>query len=283
MSDDDFETVLVPILRELRGHLASLTVIGGWVPELHRRFGSLGEWAVRPLRTTEVDVLLPPLGGNAPGAASISATLAAAGFTPVTTDGPSAVWERDSVAGERIEFFVEHRGAWDSLTEIVPVERAGQLGALGLSDVGVLREHSVLLAVPVHTVAGAREVVMVRLPELGAFAVHKGATFRQRRDRPKRVKDLHYIVDVMQSGDAVVDLVERQVLGYCAVCGPLAALARTARNQVGLVVRDSASADLVLGLGEALAARHGVPAAEGMARARGYLTDFLEIIPEECG
>ncbi len=52
MTDDAFGSVLVPILKELRGFLGHLVVIGGWVPELHRRFGSPDEWAVKPLGTT---------------------------------------------------------------------------------------------------------------------------------------------------------------------------------------------------------------------------------------
>jgi hypothetical protein len=283
MTDDHFDTVLAPVLRGLSHHLDGLVVIGGWVPELHRRFGPPGEWAVRPLHTTEVDVLAPTPGGTDPHAPSISAALAAAGFTPVTQEGPSAVWERDAAAGERIEFFVEHRGAWSGVSQVVAVEPGGNLGGLALEGVGVLRDHSVVLPVPLGTAAGREELVLVRVPELGAFALHKGVTFLRRRDRAKRIKDLHYIVDIMQSGDGVVEVVERQVLSYCAHGGAVAALARTARNYVGLAVGEGSGAELMVRLGEALALRHGMSPVEGRARARGYLTDFVELIPERCG
>ncbi|GMR14369.1 MAG: hypothetical protein BMS9Abin29_2622 [Gemmatimonadota bacterium] len=59
MTDDAFDSVLVPILRDLRDYLGDLVVIGGWVPELHRRFGDTQEWAVKPLGTM---VRVPELG-----------------------------------------------------------------------------------------------------------------------------------------------------------------------------------------------------------------------------
>ncbi len=283
MTDDHFDTVLAPVLAGLSEHLDRLVVIGGWVPELHRRFGPPGDWAVRPLHTIEVDVLASMPGETDPAAPLISAALAAAGFTPVTQEGPSAVWERDAASGERIEFFVEHRGPWGGVSQVVGVEPAGHLGGLTLEGVGVLRDHSVILSVPLDRAAGGEEVALVRVPELGAFALHKGATFLRRRDRAKRIKDLHYIVDIMQSGEGVVALVERQVLSYCAHGGAAATLACTARNHIVLAVGNASAADLMAGLGEALTLRHGLSPAEGRARARGYLTDFAELIPEDCG
>jgi len=283
MTDDHFDTVLAPVLAGLRDHLDRLVVIGGWVPELHRRFGQLGDWAVRPLHTTELDVLASMPEETDPAAPLLSAALAAAGFTPVTTGGPSAVWERDAETGERIEFFVEHRGAWGGVSQVVAVEPAGHVGGLTLEGVGVLRDHSVVLPVPLGRAAGGEEVALVRVPELGAFALHKGATFLRRRDRAKRIKDLHYIVDIMQSGDGVAALVQRQVLSYCAHGGAVTALARTARNHVGLAVGEGSGGELMVGLGEALALRHGLSPAEGRARAMGYLTDFAELIAEDCG
>ena len=283
MTDDAFDTVLVPVLRELREHLVNLVVIGGWVPELHRRFGTLRQWAVRPLRTTEVDILVPVPKVAPTDVESLAATLARAGFTPLGREGASAVWERNPTVGERIEFFVEHRGAWGTLNDVRPIEPRGRLGALGLSDVGILRERSVELAVPINENDAAASVVMVRVPELGSFLVHKGATFRRRTDPVKRAKDLQYVVDVMRSSDAVVDALQRQVSSYCAEGGEVAALTRTARNQVSLVVHDPGSADLRLRLGEALSVRDGISPGEGDARARGYLTDFVEMVPEACG
>jgi len=124
---------------------------------------------------------------------------------------------------------------------------------------------------------------MVRVPELAIFAVHKGTTFFRRPDRAKRIKDLHYIVDIMQSGTSVVAHVERDVLRYCAEGGAAAALARTARDHLTLALASPSGSDLTNGLGEALALRHSMALTEGLARARGYLADFVDLIPEDCG
>ena len=36
--DDELDSVPLPVLWELREHLSHLVLIGGWVPQLHRRF-----------------------------------------------------------------------------------------------------------------------------------------------------------------------------------------------------------------------------------------------------
>ncbi|MHB1193454.1 MAG: hypothetical protein ACYC6F_10445 [Longimicrobiales bacterium] len=76
MTDDHFDTVLAPVLRELGPHLNGQVVIGGWVPELPPRMGQPGDWAVRPLHTTEVDVLASMPVETNPAAPLISAALA---------------------------------------------------------------------------------------------------------------------------------------------------------------------------------------------------------------
>jgi hypothetical protein len=124
---------------------------------------------------------------------------------------------------------------------------------------------------------------MVRVPELAAFMVHKGATFRRRPDVSKMAKDLHYIVDVMQSGDGPVGTVAGQIETYCAEGGPAGELARQARNHVSLVTDEGSATALRSRLAEAMAVRHGISREAGDARASGFLIDFLELIPRECG
>jgi site-specific recombinase len=126
-------------------------------------------------------------------------------------------------------------------------------------------------------------VAHIRVPELGAFLIHKGAVFRRRGDIAKMAKDLHYIVDVMQSGDALAESVAAQIAQYCAEQAVAAEVARSARNQVGLVVRESPATELRVSLATGIAERHSLSQIEGDARAVGYLTDFLELIPGDCG
>ena len=283
MTDDAFDLVLVPVLQDLRNYLGDLVVIGGWVPELHRRFGGTQEWAVKPLGTTEVDILIGGPDTSRAFPRFLAEALTEAGFSPVGEDSPSAIWERDTSVGERVEFFLHHTGPWDSLTTVEAIEPGSQLGGLLLSDIGVLRDHAVALPVPIGDVDGDSTLAMVRVPELGVFLVHKGATFRRRSDHAKMAKDLHYIVDVMQSGEARIEEVEQQITTYCAEGGSAAELARQARNHVGLVVNEKAATALRQQLAQSLSVRHHITQEEGDARAKGFLADFLGLIPAECG
>lgn len=282
MTDDAFESVLVPVLRDLQRFLGDMVVIGGWVPELHRRFGEEGEWGVRPLGTTEVDILMAPPESSQHAPRTLAEAMVEAGFSPVGNEDVSAVWERDTLVGERVEFFLDHAGPWDSHATVRALEPDIPLGGIFLSALAVLREHSVCLHVLLGEVEGDGPV-SVRVPELGAFLIHKGATFRRRSDPARRVKDLHYIVDVMQSGDARVQAVETQIAGYCAAAGLAAELARQARNQLGAVVGERSGSAIRRGLAQGLSVRHGITQEEGDARAIGYLTDLRELIPDGCG
>ena len=283
MTDDAFELVLVPILRDLRDHLDDLVVIGGWVPELHRRFGDTEEWAVKPLGTTEVDILIGGPDASRGPRRSLAETLVDAGFSPLGENGPSAIWERDTSVGERVEFFLVHTGPWDNLTTVEPLEPGSRLGGLLLGDLGVLRDNAVPLPVPLGDADGGSTRALVRVPELGAFLVHKGATFRRRSDHAKMAKDLHYIVDVMQSGEVRIEDVGQQIASYCAIGGPAGELARQARNHVGLVVNERATTALRQQLAQSLSVRHHITHEEGDAKAKGFLADFLGLIPAGGG
>jgi len=283
MTDDAFQSVFVPILKVLRGSLGDLVVIGGWVPELHRRLGDSGEWAVKPLGTTEVDLLVDHAEGSGKAHQDLAEALIGAGFTPVAVEGASAVWERDTKVGERVEFFIDHVGPWRSVSTVQTLEQSSRLGGLLLIGLGVLRQNSVTLSLPLGETAGTPAVAPLRVPELGAFLIHKGAIFHRRPDLPKKVKDLQYIIDVMQSGEQQIEKVERQIIRYCSEKGPAAEVARQARNHLGVPINEKADAGLRNGLARSLSVRHGITEGEGDARARGFLSDFIGLIPGSCG
>ena len=68
----------------LRDFLSDLVVIGGWVPQIHRQFGAVKNWRSDPVRTLELDVLVPePL----EGAESLVDALTQAGFRPTGSEG----------------------------------------------------------------------------------------------------------------------------------------------------------------------------------------------------
>ena len=116
--------------------------------------------------------------------------------------------------------FVDPSRSPPSLTAVQAVEPGSRLGGLLLSDLGVLRDHAVALPVPMEDADGGSTLAMVRVPELGAFLVHKGATFRRRSDPALRQQ-----------------------------------------------------------LARSLSVRHRITQEEGDARARGFLADFLGLIP----
>ena len=211
MTDDAFELVLVPILRDLRDHLDDLVVIGGWVPELHRRFGDTEEWAVKPLGTTEVDILIGDPDASRGPRRSLAETLVDAGFSPLGENGPSAIWERDTSVGERVEFFLVHRGPWENLTTVEPLEPGSRLGGLLLGDLGVLRDNVVPLPVPLGDADGGSTRALVRVPELGAPSHHTRGRRRESQGFPRRLSgsDPHRLwerIDVASRLDCLVYL-----------------------------------------------------------------------------
>src|SRR5690606_9890432 len=98
MSSTDDEsrelTELLETLWILRDYLGEMTLIGGWVPELYRRYGDVDAWRSQLSRTREADILVPlavPRGGRD----SIADVLRSAGFQPLHDERIAAVWLQD--------------------------------------------------------------------------------------------------------------------------------------------------------------------------------------------
>jgi Nucleotidyltransferase len=281
--ENSYSTVLLQVLCDLRSSLDRMVIIGGWVPELHRRADERAQWAVEPLATIEIDILVVDSERNPDDSTSIAEHLVAAGFAPVGGQRASAVWERDISAGERIEFFLDHSASWGSLAAVRTIEAGTRLGGLPLEGLGVLRDHSVTLLLPIVGAESDDFPLSVRVPELAAFLVHKAATFRRRPDHVKMAKDLQYVVDVMASGEAQVGVVEAQIEAYCAEGGAIAEVARSARNLIQLVVGESPATELRRRLAASLSVRHGLSRDAADARGVGHLMDFVDLIPPDCG
>ncbi len=285
MSEDAFQTMLLPILRELEMVMDHIVLIGGWVPELHRRFGSSEEWRVKPLGTVELDVFLRNPEEVPASVQELARVLLEAGFKPVGKGSASAIWERDAEIGERLEFFLDHDGTWQDLSTVRTLDPESGLGAILLRDLEVLSDKAVALRIPLE--AGDEErpgrSVPVQVPQLGAFLIHKGSVFRRRPDLEKQAKDLHYIVDVMQSGEAQVQQIEKEIEGYCRDGGAPAEVARQARNNLGVVISGSRGTRLRTRLASGIAVRHNLSLMDADARAVGFLSDFRDLIPEDCG
>jgi len=280
-SEEHFQAVLFPILNELRDYLPHIVLIGGWVPFLHRHFGGAGEWEKDPVSTVELDVLLPdaPSAGH-PG--DLLKTLLGAGFRAVDKNSPPAVWERDTVRGERIEFFLGHSGPAKLVGVVGAVPGEAGVGALKLEGMQFLREQAVELPVRAEANSPSTDTLLVRVPSLPAFLIHKGSIFFRRSEREKRAKDLLYIVELMSEGGSLVEGIEVGIQALCRDSGEGASVARTARNNVSLALTQT-EGDLIPLVSDALAVRTGWSVPLARARARGFLQDFVDLIPSDCG
>jgi hypothetical protein len=153
---------------------------------------------------------------------------------------------------------------------------------MSLEGLAFLRENSVELRVPPPPGAGKAEALMVRVPTLPAFLAHKGAVFFRRWERHRKAKDLLYIVEIMAQGPAVVEPTERELARLCRASKPVSSVVRIARNNVAVLLSQPDAGLLAL-VAEALQVRYGWSQSLATARTRGFLSDFVEAIPEDCG
>ncbi|MBV9107918.1 MAG: hypothetical protein JO306_00750 [Gemmatimonadetes bacterium] len=279
MSDlEHFERSLRRVLWELRPYLDTIVVIGGWVPHLYQRYGGFAAWRSRLALTAEVDVMTEralPADGRPP----LSQLLRESGFEPRARAGGLAVWEGDLMAGEKVEFLVEHRGTALQVGTIVPIVGQPGLGAISLPGLAVMMRFRQPLKIPFAT--GGPETLDVWVPRLGAYLVNKAQTYAARKSSAdggdsKAGKDLLYIRDVMAAGPEVVRRIEAD----------LAEIATKNRE----AVRHAASL-LHLSLGGAqaelrsaariLAEREpGISFEAAVADMRGHLADACELLDE---
>jgi hypothetical protein len=273
-----FETSLRRVLWELRPYLDTVVVIGGWVPHLYQRYGGFAAWGSRLALTAEVDVMTErtlPADGRPP----LSQLLRESGFEPRVRAGGLAVWEGDLMAGEKVEFLVEHRGTALQIGSIVPIAGQPGLGAISLPGLAVMMRFRQPLKIPFAT--GGPETLDVWVPRLGAYLVNKAQTYAARSSPAeggdsKAGKDLLYVRDMMAAGPEVVRRIEAD----------LAEIAAKDREAVR-----RAACLLVLALGGAqaelrsaarmLAEREpGFSQEASVANMRGHLADACELLNE---
>ncbi|MBK7906106.1 MAG: hypothetical protein IPJ78_06010 [Gemmatimonadetes bacterium] len=177
------------ILRVLAPYLPDIVIIGGWVPELHRRHGT-ATWRTTPARTTARGLAGPP---------------ARPGTFP-------ADWVSADTETTVVEFLMARPGPAmsDSPRQ---VDMQGYLGAILIDDAEVLSAFTCELVV-----RSDEDQWTVRVPTLGAWAIGKALTFSARQiplDRTpnddKRAKDLLYLRDLIHAGPDVLQQLERDL------------------------------------------------------------------------
>lgn len=217
---------LVRVLHVLRPYLPDLVLIGGWVPYLHRRYGTIRRWEAALSFTRELDLLLPAALlalENRPPLAELLRTAGLHPTDPATTAG-AVIWLGPPERGEAIEFLMPHSGTFESIGSIVPIAGQTGLAAVMLRHLDIMERHSVVLRIPLldggertNEITSDQHVVPVRVPRLGAYVVNKALTFSMRQPRPgertnpKRGKDLLYLRDLMAAGVVVAETIASDV------------------------------------------------------------------------
>lgn len=273
---------LLETLWVLRDYLAEMTLIGGWVPELYRRYGDAGPWRSRLSRTREADILVPlavPRGGRD----SIADVLRSAGFQPLQGERIAAVWLQDPGRGGKLEFLTGRRAPVMRQARALPIEGQPGLGALALpEDLNILERHRTTLRVAWNHGGHARELI-ISVPLLGAYVINKAVASRRRpsghaRVGEKRPKDLLYIRDVMAAGPGIVAQVERDLRALRESDAEAGILLETSQ-QVLQAVSDS---DLH-SAAAMLAERDRVSLEVGRLDVLGHVGDLAALIEETLG
>jgi hypothetical protein len=231
MRDDERDRVelvagIVRVLHALRPYLPDLVLIGGWVPYLHRRYGTIRRWEAALSFTRELDLLLPATSLALENRPPLAKLLAAAGLlptNPATTAG-AVIWVGPPERGDAIEFLVPHSGTFQSIGSIVPIIGQTGVAAVMLPGLSIMERHTIVLQIPLldagertDEIPSEHHVVPVRVPRLGAYVVNKAITFSMRQPRrgertnPKRGKDLLYLRDLMAAGAGVADAITSDV------------------------------------------------------------------------
>lgn len=272
------ESTLRTVLLVLQPYLEQLILIGGWVPYLYQRYGGFPEWRTQLSRTTELDLLIP---GRLLSLSQLplAEILSGAGFAAVpNTEG--AIWERQSIESETVEFFTEHRGTAREVGRPAPIQGQTEVGAIQLTRLELLTARTRVLEV-----APSREgdrLLEVRVPCLGGYVLNKALTFQdrlsvERSGLPKAAKDIVYIRDVMNGGEEVRAQVARDV-SELARSKVVLRWTKTARNQLHQLIRRPSQ---VMEAAETqLSHREGSLSASA---ARADLNGHLEILVDLLG
>ncbi len=178
--------------------------------------------------------------------------------------------------GGRIEFFVPHTGTGRAIGATRAADEAGQLGAVSLPGLARLAECTVTVQMPLGQVSNRTLTTTVRVLDLGAFLVQKGAIFPRRPDPARKAKDVLYIVEVMAAGEHVEAYVETRIQSLQKALAPDL---HTATNNLGLLLTTGSPLSRLLDpVAEAVGEIEGFSIDAARGKTMGHLTDFHEMI-----
>ncbi len=266
---------LPAVLATLRPYLADIVLIGGWVPHLYRLHGNLG-WQGTTSRTTEADVLVPStLAPN--GRPKLPDLLAAGGLRPARQEPFPADWIAIDTEATAIEFIMVNPGPAGAKSPR-QIEAQGWIGAIVVEDAHLLQVYTNTL-----TVMSSGEVLDIRVPTLGAWAVGKALTFGARQSTAsgvpgpgKRAKDLLYIRDLVFAGGRVLAQTSEDITTICTNEWSHAPMKRAVQCLTA-VAENGATADVNNAALE-LATREGTSVAAATAEIREAARELIAMI-----
>lgn len=202
------ETDLLALLRTidiLKPYLGEIVIVGGWVPFIYRRYGSMPT-RHPAVRTTDIDIAVPRKLA-AGKRQTINDLLRKAGYQVRMYGSDTSVmkYEMNSPATE-IEFLTPEAGGRGEKT--ISVQR--DLSAQALRYLQILLEHTKNIDID-DTVSGYDVRLVARVPSPGAFVYQKGLTLDRRRSRSGTAKDLYYIFDVLDSSAQLRDSIPADI------------------------------------------------------------------------
>jgi hypothetical protein len=206
----------VHVLQALRPRLGEIVLAGGWAWYLYRKYltderGLPGEF------TLDVDLALPR--GLSLAGDSLDKLLAAADFEthmqgddrpPITTHS----WPSFLAPEAIVEFLTPARGSGESATLEVSGVVAQQLRFIDL-----LLDDPLTIDVNEHDEEEAF-IGSVRVPRVGLFVLQKSLTYRRRRERQKRFKDLFYVFDLVDQTRQLQESIGNDVRAWAGSQGP---------------------------------------------------------------
>jgi len=190
---DNFKIGLFKSLALLKDYLSEILVVGGWVPYLYYQY-YLKDKNIQPLLTKDIDIALPkilPVKNKA-----IADILKEAGFKENFTslDELPAIAFYGNIEGHdvEIEFITDLKGSRDDKNKNI------QKGLIAqpLRYISVLTENPLLIEIDDFLLED-NNFLKIRIPKPGAFIFHKILTFRRRKEKAKKAKDLYYIFDIL--------------------------------------------------------------------------------------
>jgi hypothetical protein len=279
------------VLEVLRPYLPDIILIGGWVPDLHRRYGALSGWRSKLSFTSELDVLIADGALPCGDRPTLMELLIRGDLRPVGDVTGAAVWTHPD-GGDALEFLVPHRGPFRPSTNAVAVTGQPGVKAIMLPDIGFLGRHTVVLSVrddvpSGHGAAASKndaDALHVRVPRLGAYLINKAVTFPRRVARsghlfnPKRAKDLLYLRDLLAAGDAVTDAITRDARSICGLDSSAQVLVDGAISNLEFAVSGRFADDIDRAAAMFSEREPAHSPASARADIRGHLVDALELL-----